>query len=485
MSLADELLADLDGADQDVEMSDEVDLAEVAEVKDYPLTPGDHQSIYSIAKMRDSDILQNLLKQIDFFTNQPKREIIGTVEADPEYKLIVDANNIAMDIDNEIHLVHKFVRDIYNIRFPELESLVQQPLDYMKTVLELGNNIENSKNSRVLQEILSPATIMVVSVSASTTQGEELQSGDSSRIVEACELAIDLERIRSHIYEYVEKRMSFVAPNLTAIVGASTAAKLMGAAGGLENLGKIPSCNVLLIGAQKKTLSGFSTMATLPHTGFIYYSELVQSTPHEFRRKIADLAANKCALAARIDCSHEHQSGSHGQALRMEIIQKLEKLQEPPPIKQIKALPAPIDVARKKRGGRRLRKLKERLGMTEMRKAANRMNFGEIEEDAYQDDLGLTLGNLGKNKSGNVRAHVIDSKTKVRISKTLQQKIQKQQVWGGTTTVKKQISGTASSVAFTPLQGLEIVNPQAAQIRESSANSKYFSSASSFIHVNK
>jgi len=34
----------------------------------------------------------------------------------------------------------------------------------------------------------------------------------------------------------------------------------------------------------------------------------------------------------------------------------------------------------------------------------------------------------------------------------VQQKIQKQQVWGGSTTVKKQVAGTASSVAFTPLQ---------------------------------
>ena len=37
---------------------------------------------------------------------------------------------------------------------------------------ELGNNIlENSKNSTVLQEILTSATIMVVSVTSSTTQG--------------------------------------------------------------------------------------------------------------------------------------------------------------------------------------------------------------------------------------------------------------------------------------------------------------------------
>jgi len=45
-----------------------------------------------------------------------------------------------------------------------------------------------------------------------------------------------------------------------------------------------------------------------------------------------------------------------------------------------------------------------------------------------------------------------DEKTKVRISKTLQKNLQKQQQWGGSTTVKKQVSGTASSVAFTPLQ---------------------------------
>ena len=34
-----------------------------------------------------------------------------------------------------------------------------------------------------------------------------------------------------------------------------------------------------------------------------------------------------------------------------------------------------------------------------------------------------------------------------------QQKLSKQnQTWGGSTTVKKQVAGTASSVAFTPLQ---------------------------------
>ncbi len=61
----------------------------------------------------------------------------------------------------------------------------------------------------------------------------------------------------------------------------------------------------------------------------------------------------KSTLAARVDSCHESQDGTVGDNLRAEIEQKLDKLQEPPPVKQVKALPAPIDAARKKRGGRR------------------------------------------------------------------------------------------------------------------------------------
>ena len=52
-----------------------------------------------------------------------------------------------------------------------------------------------------------------------------------------------------------------------------------GIAGGLTNLSKMPACNVQILGSQKKTLSGFSTAAILPHTGHVYYSEIAQKTP--------------------------------------------------------------------------------------------------------------------------------------------------------------------------------------------------------------
>lgn len=125
------------------------------------------------------------------------------------------------------------------------------------------------------------------------------------------------------------------------------------------------------------------------------------------------------------------------------------------------------------------------MGITEIRKQANRMTFGEIEEDAYQDDLSFSTGQLGKAGTGRIRAAQVDSKTKARISQKLQKTVQKQnQQWGGTSTVRKNIAGTASSVAFTTLQGLEIVNPQACvDSVKGTESQKYFSSANGFAKV--
>ncbi len=257
----------------------------------------------------------------------------------------------------------------------------------------------------------------------------------------------------------------------------------MGLAGGLTNLSKMPSCNVKTLGSTRKTLAGFSTTNIMPNTGFVFYSELVQNTPPDFRKEAATQVANKCTLAARVDARHSYPDGSMGRQFRAEIERKLDKLQEPPPVKQVKALPAPIDQPQKKRGGKRVRKLKERLMITDLRKQANRLNFGEIEDDAYQNDLGFSTGQMGKSAHGRIRAPQVDEKTKVRISKTLQKNLQKQNTYGGTTTVRKHVSGTASSIAFTPKQGLEINNPLAAEKKVNEANAKYFSNTSGFFSV--
>ena len=44
----------------------------------------------------------------------------------------------------------------------------------------------------------------------------------------------------------------------------------------------------------------------------------------------------------------------------------------------------------------------------------------QIEEDAYQDDLGFSMGQMGKSTTGRVRGPAVDQRTQVTISKRLQ-----------------------------------------------------------------
>lgn len=54
--------------------------------------------------------------------------------------------------------------------------------------------------------------------------------------------------------------------------------------------------------------------------------------------------------------------------------------------------------------------------------------------------------------------------------------------YGTKTNIRSHISGTASSVAFTPMNGIEIVNPQAVDttIKDGTETAKYFSSTTGF-----
>jgi len=491
MSLADELLADLEDDDDMVdEIKQEDEEMEFKPTKLELEQVAKAHTLQDVVSLHNSDRLKDVMQKIDDFKDHVRKphELIGPVEADPEYLLIVEANNLAAEIDNEMGVIHKYARDVYNVRFPELESLVVQPLEYLTTAKELKNELENVKNNEVLLQYLSQATIMVVSVTASTTQGKQLSKEELDIVETACDMAVQLAETKAKIFEYVESRMAFIAPNLSAIIGANTAAKVLGAAGGLTNLSKMPANNIALLGQQKKASTGFSTATQLPHTGFIYYAPIVQDVPPDLRRKVARIVGTKCTLAARVDSFHESTDGHIGIEYKEDIEKKVDKFLEPPPVKNIRALKAPMDAPKKKRGGRRVRQMKERYAVTELRKQANRMTFGELEDDSYQNDLGATRGNIGKGGiGGGIRMAQVDERTKVRISQTLKKNLQKQQaVWGGMSSIgrKGATSGTASSVAFTPIQGLEIVNPLAAE-KKVEANAKYFSATSGFRSIAK
>lgn len=384
------------------------------------------------------------------------------------------------------------------MRFPELETLIANPLDYAKTVAIIGNgpmddirSLSTSTDNMVgqsLKQVLDGPSLMVVTVEGTTTKGRPLSDSELTTVKRACEMTLKLDSAKKTLTSYVQSRMNLFAPNLTALIGSLTAAQLINFAGGITGLAKTPSCNIAPLGSKKSTQTGFATNVGVRHQGFLYASEIIQSIPTDLRKQAMRIVSAKIVLAARVDRVHESPDGATGLHLRSQCLDRLDKLTEAAPNKGVRALPAPDDKPARKRGGRRARKAKEATAMTDLRKAQNRMAFGKEEaEVGYGAGDGTKgLGMIGVQEPGRVRALQVDNRTRAKLSK-------KNPGWGGATPATggagggglsstfKGFGGPAgnasvmrnaglrtsgvggsgmSSVAFTPVQGLELVDPK-------------------------
>ena len=198
--------------------------------------------------------------------------------------------------------------------------------------------------------------------------------------------------------------------------------------------------------------------------------------------------------------SHEHGEvpleqvkGVSSQAIERadEVEVKINKLSEAAPNSGRRALPAPDDKPARKRGGRQARLAKAAVAQTDLSKAQNRMAFGKEEAEVGFGDSAKGLGMIGQQDDGRIRAQQVDQKTRAKLSK-------KNPGWGGATPVSGTATsirgfgggalgtastlkaaglrasgvgsglktnvgnagGTTSTIAFTPVQGLELVDPR-------------------------
>ena len=436
--------------------------------------------------------LQPVLQQIEDVKDKMEEVMDGeSIEDNPEYQLLKEANEFSTQIDGEIQATHKFIRDNYSLRFPYLEELVKNPVDYAKTVAILGNRPLNDIKTIAqetdnvvgtpLKNILDAPTLMVITVEATRASGRELQDVELAAVMTACKLLLNLDKSKHILTEYVQSRMSVFAPNLTELIGSLTAAQLINYAGGLAGLAKTPACNIAPLGSNKASGLGLATNIGVRHQGFLYHSPILEQVRTDLKKQGLRIVSAKVILAARVDMVHSAPDGSTGRQLKEECERRLDKLTEIPANKGVRALPAPDDKPARKRGGRRARKAKEATAMTEIRKAQNRMAFGQEEKEVGYGDSTKGMGMIGATDTGRLRAQQIDPKTRAKLSK-------KNPGWGGDTTLGAASSlksfgagGTAtslraqglrtggvglqgsgmSSVAFTPVQGLELVDPRA------------------------
>ena len=278
MASLDQFLQDLDDLDDEqAEGADEeVQDEDVDEDEDIDMMGEDVQPA-STSGLLASGRLDELIERIEDLMVQT-----GPTDSEAEYAAIVACNEMVIDADTEVMSIAKNIKDDYAKRFPELESLIQNPLDYARVVLKLGNETDLTQVD--LTGILPSASIMVVTVTASTTAGTALPEAALQKVQDACEQVLKLSSHKQKMLAFVESRMATVAPNLSAIVGTQVAAKLIGAAGGLDKLAALPSTVLQVLGSKKRTgaaLGGMSSNSGLEvkHAGFVQRCALIQNTP--------------------------------------------------------------------------------------------------------------------------------------------------------------------------------------------------------------
>lgn len=137
-------------------------------------------------------------QKIKEYKDVPPSDMTSTQSA--EYQLIVQSNNFAVEIDNEMLLVHKFVRDHYAPRFAELEQLVvTSPSDYCRAVMKIGNPDDLAGLQDRLQGFLPQATLMVVVVTASTNTGRQLSPTEWKAVQQACDMCFKLDLAKMEV----------------------------------------------------------------------------------------------------------------------------------------------------------------------------------------------------------------------------------------------------------------------------------------------
>ncbi|XP_026517311.1 U4/U6 small nuclear ribonucleoprotein Prp31-like, partial [Terrapene carolina triunguis] len=105
MSLADELLADLEeAAEEEDNFVDEEDEPAIEDVQEEMQLDLSVDSVKSIAKLWDSKMFAEIMVKIEEYISKQSKatEVMGPVEAAPEYRVIVDANNLTVEIENEL-----------------------------------------------------------------------------------------------------------------------------------------------------------------------------------------------------------------------------------------------------------------------------------------------------------------------------------------------------------------------------------------------
>ena len=335
--------------------------------------------------------------------------------------LLEKANKYIIILNKYISEDVIILKELYSIFFPELPTIVTSNYEFVKSIKVIEENKELLKKEsktwikQLSQELsfLPNNVLMALNFILSSSNVMKINSEKKSlEIKEKYTKILDLFQKKTILLNFISNNMKYLAPNLTLLLGAEIAAKLVTEAGGLYELAITPSGNILNMGRHELNLEGFSTMNKF-NNGYLTELKEYKDSVESMKIKVLRRYANKTALAARKDAfmNKNKSNENYGDEMKKIIAEKVEKIKnDKQPILK-KPLPRPDDKPSRKRGGKRVRGIKKKFELTEVRKLRNRMKFGEPE--AEYRDTGIGFGMLGVGGTGSSLRVAINKNNKI------------------------------------------------------------------------
>ena len=341
--------------------------------------------------------------------------------------LLEKANKYIIILNKYISEGISVLKELYSPYFPDLPTIVTNSFEYVKSIKVIEENkllLKNDTKSGIKQlkqelsflpnNVLMTLTFML---SSSNVINSSQDNSSEEQIKKNYEKILEIFNQKNILLNFISNHMKYLAPNLTLLLGPEISAKLVTEAGGLTPLARTPSGNILNMGRHELNLEGFSTMNKF-NNGYLTELKEYKNAVDSMKIKVLRRYANKTALAARKDAflnrsknNGNNNKENYGTELKKIIADKVEKIKnDVQPILK-KPLPRPDDKPSKKRGGKRVRGIKKKFELTEVRKLKNRMKFGEPE--AEYRDTGVGFGMLGVGGIGSSLRVAINKNNKI------------------------------------------------------------------------
>jgi len=239
--------------------------------------------------------------------------------------MIIQSIALLDQLDKDINTFSMRVKEWYSYHFPELMKIVGDNYMYCRLAKLLGNRKDMAEDILdKIEEITMDSGKASAIVSASKmSMGMDVSPIDLINIMSFSSRVISLTEYRKSLVDYLHKRMTSVAPNLSTLIGDVVGARLISHAGSLTSLAKYPASTVQILGAEKALFRALKNKGNTPKYGLIFHSTFIGRAGAKNKGRISRYLANKCSIASRIDCFTDHPNTVFGEKLRDQVENRL------------------------------------------------------------------------------------------------------------------------------------------------------------------